>query len=193
MIQENFYSQNWEYLLIISPPEEIKRLIGNIKKAVGIKYNSSQALHSTAYISIVKFVLQKNYERHLLTRLLDFFINKLSFCIQLNNFDVFPKHTLYIDIPSNMELKKLQNELIFFLMSSVLVRGKYLKAGKKFHMTIARSLRPEQFELISKDYRNKTLSAEFPAKEIVLLKRPYDEYNARSCRWNGSHSFIMGI
>jgi hypothetical protein len=77
MLHENFYSRVREYLLIISPPGEIKRLIGNIKKTVGIKYNSYHALHSIAHITIVKFLLIKNYEQHLLDRLMDFFLNRI--------------------------------------------------------------------------------------------------------------------
>jgi 2'-5' RNA ligase len=193
MIQENFYKKIWEYLLIISPPDEIKRLVGNIKKVVGIKYNSYHALHSTAYISVLKFQLMKDYERHLLNRLIDFFVNRLSFAIQLSNFDVFPKHTLYIDIPQNENLKKLQNELIFFLMRSVSVRSTYLSSGNKFHITIASSLKPDQFESVSSDYRCKTIKAEFSVKDIVLLKRPYEGYNTICRRWTGSNRFVMGV
>ena len=188
----SFYEQVWEYLLLISPPEDVKHTIGKIKKEVGIKYGSSHAMHSGAYISLVKFLLLKGCERNLLAKLFAFSINKLSFDIQLNNFDVFPRHTLYVDVQENEGLKKLQNELLRLLISTVSVRDKYLKAGKKHHLTIARSLNPAQFEQIANEYQNRILEMVFSAKNLVLLKRPYDEYNSKSYKWSGSHNFAMG-
>jgi 2'-5' RNA ligase len=188
----NFYEQVWEYLLLISPPEGVKHTIGKIKKEVGIKYGSSHAMHSTAYISLVKFLLLKGYERNLLAKLFAFSINKLSIDIQLNNFNVFPRHTLYINVQENEELKKLQSELLTLLKSAVSVRNKYLKGDKKHHMTIARSLNPAQFEQIANEYQNRSLEMVFSAKNLVLLKRPFDEYYSKNCRWSGSHNFLMG-
>ncbi len=59
-------------------------------------------------------------------------------------------------------------------------------------MTIARDLNPEQYESISGEYKSRQFETSFRAKNIVLLKRQYDEYNSKSCRWNGSHNFVMG-
>jgi 2'-5' RNA ligase len=185
-------SRVWEYLLIISPPEEVKHSIGKIKKEVGVKYGSSHALHSIAHISLVRFLMIKGYERNLLTRLFSFCINTLPFGVTLDDFDVFPRHTLYVNVQENEGIKKLQNGLMVLLISSVSVRGKYVKASKKHHMTIARNLNPSQFDSVSTEYKRRQLNTSFRAKNVVLLKRPYDEYNLRSYRWNGSHNFVMG-
>jgi hypothetical protein len=186
------WEQVWEYLLVISPPDDIKHSIGKIKKEVGVKYGSSHALHSIAYISLVKFLLIKGYEKNLLTRLFSYCINKMPFEVTLNNFDVFPRHTLYVNVQENEGIKKLQNELMVLLMSLVSIRRKYVKASNKHHMTIARNLNPVQFESVSDEYRSRQINTSFRAKNVVLLKRPYDEYNLRSYRWNGSHNFVMG-
>lgn len=183
----------WEYLLIVSPPEEIKHSIGKIKQEVGLKYGSSHALHSSVHISLIKFLLVKRYEGNLLTRLFSFCVNTLPFEVTLNNFDVFPRHTLYINVQGNEGLKKLQSGLMVLLMNLVSVRKRYMKENKKHYMTIARNLNPAQFESVSDEYRSKQINASFRAKNVVVLKRPYDEYSLRSCRWNGSHNFVMGI
>jgi hypothetical protein len=72
MQTNNFYEQVWEYLMVISPPEDVKNSIGKIKKEVGTKYGSRHALHSTAHISLVKFLLIKGCERNLLSHLFSF-------------------------------------------------------------------------------------------------------------------------
>jgi len=188
----NYYKQFYEYLLLIPPPEDFKRSIGKIKKEVGVKYGNTHALHSAANINLIRFLLIKGYERNLLTQIFAFCINRISFEIRLNNFDVFPRHTLYVNVTENERLKKLQSGLIQMLKMSASVNEKNIKTNKKFHMTIARSLNPEQFESVSYEYTKKSYNSSFPAKNVVLLKRPYNEYNSNSCMWSGSHNFVMG-
>ena len=182
----------WEYLLIISPPDDIKHSIGKIKKEVGLKYGSSHALRSIAHISLIKFRLAKGDERNLLTRLFSFCINNLPFEVMLNNFDVFPRHTLYVNVLENGGIKKLQSGLVIMLMNLISAGENHMKENKKHYLTIARNLNPVQFKSVSDEYRSRQINTSFRAKNVVLLKRPYDEYNLRSYKWNGSHNFAMG-
>lgn len=192
MKAHNYYEQLWEYLLLISPPEDTRRSIGKIKKEIGIKYGSTHALHSSAYISLVKFMLVKGYEKNLLEQLFGFCINRFPFEVVLNNFGVFPRHTLYISVQENEGLKKLQNGLTMLLAGLASGIEKYMNANRKHHMTIARSLNPEQFTSISDEYKSREINVSFRARNIVLLKRPYEEYNSNFCRWSGNHNFVMG-
>lgn len=188
----NYYEQFWEYLLLVPPPEDFKRSIGKIKKEVGLKYGNNHALYSDANIKLIKFSLLKGYERNLLAQIFAFCINRITFEIRLNSFDVFPRHTLYINVTENEQLKKLQNGLMQMLVLSASVHKKIIKSSKKFHMTIAGSLNPKQYEAVSYEYKNRALNTTFRAKNILLLKRPYNDYNSNSCRWNGSHNFVIG-
>lgn len=190
MEKSEFYSRLWEYLLIVIPPENINRSIGLIKKEVGIKYGNANAVHSQAHISLVRFLLEKGYERSLLAQLFSFFINKLPVEIILKNFDVFPRHTLFIKVQEDNRLKKLQSGIAGLLEGSV--GGTCVSSAKNYYMTVARNLSPSQFESVSEDYCRKEINALFHANNIVLLKRQYDEYNSKSSRWSGSHSYIMG-
>lgn len=189
--RSDYYSRLWEYLLLISPPEDVKCSIGKIKKEVGIKYGSTHAMYSTAHISLVKFLLVKGYERNLLAQLFSFCINRLSFEVSLKNFDVFPRHTLYINVQENSGLKNLKKGLTFLLFSSASVHEECIKPSKIYYMTIARNLNPAQFESISREYKSRTIDTSFQARNIILLKREYNEYNSKSCRWNGSHNFVL--
>ena len=187
----NIYEQVWEYRLAISPPDEVNRSINIIKKELGVKYGSSRALPSAAYISLVKFLLVKGCERNLLSRLFSFCINKMPVEIMLNNFGVFPRHTLYVSIIENEGLKKLQNELTGLLMVHVSVCEKLIKASRKHYMTIAGNLNPAQFEPIADEYRGRKINTSFRSKRVVMLKRPY-AHNSGKYRWRGSHNFVMG-
>ena len=188
----NFYEQVWEYLLVISPPEEVRHSIGKIKKEVGIKFGSPHAIHSTAFISLVRFLLVKGCERNLLSLLFSFCVNKMPFEIMLNNFDVFPRHTLYINVLENEGLKKLQSGLAALLTRQASVREKYMKANKRHHMTIAGNLNPVQFSSIANEYGRRQINTSFRAKDVVLLKRIYNENNSGGYRRYGSHNFVMG-
>jgi len=192
MKTHNYYEQSWEYLLVISPPEDVKKSIEKIKKEVGIKYGSARALNSTAHINLIRFVLSKGYEKNLLIQLFAYCINRIAFEIRLDGFDVFPRHTLYINVPENDGLKRLQSGLILLLMNSISCREEQIKLNKKHYITIAGSLNLLQFNSISGEYKSKQIKTSFQAKNVVLLKRPYNEYSSKSCRWNGSHNFVMG-
>jgi 2'-5' RNA ligase len=188
----NYYGQFWEYLLLITPPEDAIRHIYKIKKEVGLRYGSRHALNSDARISLLKFLLVKGYEKQLLEELFCFCLNRMPFEIELNNFGVFPRHTLYVNVQENEGLKKLQNGLIMLLTASVPVRNEHLQAIRKHFMTIAGKLNPLQFESVSNEYRKKKISSSFNVRNIVLLKRPCDGNNSVNYRWTGSHSFVMG-
>jgi hypothetical protein len=99
---------------------------------------------------------------------------------------------LYIDVRENDEMRKLQNGFIALLMCSVSVHNRFMRVSRKHHMTIARNLNPIQFRSIACEYENRQINTSFKAKNIVMLKRPYDEYKTVNYRWQGSHNFIMG-
>lgn len=190
MEKTEFYSRLWEYLLIIIPPENINRSIGQIKKQVGIKYGNTFAVHSPAHISLVRFLLKKGYERSLLAQLFSFFINKMPVEILLKNFDVFPRHTLYIKVQCDDNLKRLQSAVNGLLTGPA--GGTCVSPSNNYYMTVARNLSPAQFESVSGDFCRREINAAFRTNNIMLLKRQYDEYNLKNSRWSGSHNFIMG-
>lgn len=191
MSKSDYYSRLWEYLLVISPPDYVKHSIGQIKKEVDIKYGSAYAVHSAAHISLLRFLLVKGFEKSLLSQLFSFLINKIPIEIILKNFDVFPRHTLFIQVKKNEQLNRLQIGLIRLV--SFIGGGPGIKPLKNYYMTIARNLSPAQFESVSEDFRHKELGTSFLAENAVLLKRPYNEFTANNCRWTGSHNFPIGI
>jgi 2'-5' RNA ligase len=191
MQTNNFYERVWEYQLVISPPDEVKRSIGKIKKEVGIKYGSFHTLHSATFISLVKFLLVKGYEKKLLSLLFSFCVNSLPFEIVLNNFGMFPYHTLYANIRESRRLNNLQDTLTALLRRSFSANEKFMRVSRKHHLTIAGNLNPIQFELIADEYRNKQINTLFKAKNVVMYKKPY-ENNSRSFRRYGSHNFVLG-
>jgi 2'-5' RNA ligase len=186
-----FYSQLWEYLLLVNPPAEVQSSISKIKKEVEIKYESPHAVHTPARISLVRFFLMKGHERNLMAQLFSFFVNSVPVEIILKDFDVFPRHTLYVNVREDTDLKKLQRELSTVLTG--MVREQNVKPVKNYYMTIARNLNPEQYESISGEYKRRRFDNSFRARNVILLKRPYDENNSKSCRWSGSHNFVMGF
>ena len=190
MITYNYYSRFWEYLLLVSPPEEIKKSIGKVKKEITVKYGCPAGC--TPNITLASFALAKGYERNMLAHLFAFFINRIAFEIRLNCFGVFPSHTLYAGVQYNESLKRLQNGLLLELTGSLSVREKHIRTAKTHCMTVAGNLNAAQFSSVSDEYRNRKINTSFLAKNIVLLKRPYEEYKLTGSKWQGSHNFVIG-
>jgi 2'-5' RNA ligase len=180
-----------EYSLSIKPPADTEKFIGNIKKQVYVKYNNGNAIFPAARISLIKFIMFKGYERYLLSRLFGFIIESIPFDIQINNFGLFPRHTLYLNIAENEKLRKLQQGLSIFLSNTISIVHSNISKSGKFYLTIAPNLTPDQFKKISSEYKNKNIKTGFYANNVILFKRTYSENNSINCKWVWCNSFMM--
>lgn len=189
MKTNNYYKQPWEYLLMVIPPEHVKKSICTIKKELSIKHGCTAC--SSSNIILAGFLLSKDYERYMLNRLFEYFISSIAFEIELNKYGVFPYHTLYAGVNDGDRLKKLEERLFLTLAGTLPVRENRSRVPKKHCLSLARNLSMEQFGSISGEYRNKKLRTSFRLKNIVLLKRVYSEYNSGG-RWSGYNNFTVG-
>jgi 2'-5' RNA ligase len=168
------------YLLILELDEKIKHEITAIKTNFGKEFKSLHALNSIPHLTLCQFVSTLNLEEKMLNELESVSEKSNSFNLILNNFSGFRPHTIYIQIDNKPDFV----ELVKAIKTNVKIpiKTKYGKAGFSFtpHITIAKKLSKDQYELGLNKYSQNTYHADFIAKKMVLLRKPLD--NSESYR-----------
>lgn len=161
------------YLLILEIDEKIKREITAIKTNFGREFRSLHALNSIPHITLCQFVSILNFEEKMLNELEMVSEKSNSFKLKLNNFSGFQPHTIYIQIDSKPDFVELVKNIKTNV--KIPIKTKYGKAGFSFtpHITIAKELSKDQYELGLNKYSQNTYQADFIAKKMVLLRKPF--------------------
>lgn len=161
-----------EYLLVLSPHEDLRNRIARIKKDFQEKFQASFTLSGRPHITLARFVTWNMGEENLLRRLQHIAMGLPPFKVELRDFGSFPSHTIYINVTTKQPVQQLVKEL-----KTV---QKLMKAHKDFephfiqepHLTIARKLLPWQFEKAWIEYEGLQFTGKFIADGMLFLKRP---------------------
>ena len=165
-----------EYLLVLSPHEELWNKIMKVKEEFADKYQSDHARWSKPQIALVSFVQYEMMEERLINRLKVVGMSYPPFKVELKDFGSFPSHSIYINVTS----KVLVQGLIKEVRSEAQRLMKLNDENKPHfilepHVTIARKLKPWQYEKGWLEYSNKNFTGRFIADAMLLLKRPEGE------------------
>jgi len=165
-----------EYLLVLSPHEELWNKILKVKEEFADKYQSDHARWSKPHITLVNFVQYEMMEERLINRLKVVGMSYPPFKVELKDFGNFPSHTIYINVTSKVPVQGLIKEV-----RSEAQRLMKLNDENKPHfilephLTIARKLKPWQYEKGWLEYSNKNFTGRFIADAMLLLRRPVGE------------------
>ena len=165
-----------EYLLVLSPHEELWNRIMKVKEEFSVQYKSDHAKWGKPHITLVNFVQYAMMEERIISRLQTIAMGYPPFKVELKDFGSFPSHTIYIDVTSKLPIQNLIKEI-----RTDGQRLMKLNDDNKPHfimephLTIARKLLPWQYEKGWLEYSNKNFSGKFIADAMLLLKRPVEE------------------
>jgi 2'-5' RNA ligase len=166
----------YEYLLVLSPHEDLWNRIVKVKEEFARDYLSDHAKWGKPHVTLVNFVQYGMMEERILNRLKLVAMGYPPFKVELKDFGSFPSHTIYIAITSKLPVQNLVKEL--------------RREGQKLmklnedntphfimepHLTIARKLKPWQYEKGWLEYSNRHFTGRFIADSMLLLKRPVGE------------------
>ena len=172
-----------EYLLVLSPHEELWNKIMKVKDEFAEKYQSDHARWGKPYITLVNFVQYEMMEERLINRLKVVGMSYPPFKVELKDFGSFPSHTIYINVTSKVPVQGLVKEV-----RSEAQRLMKLNDENKPHfimephLTIARKLKPWQYEKGWLEYSNKNFTGRFIADAMLLLRRPVGEMKYKTVR-----------
>lgn len=165
----------YEYLLVLSPHEELRAQIQNIKKEFAEKYKAPQAVHTKPNVPLLTFCSYEMTQERIVNRLGTIAMGITPFKIELNGFGSFPSHTIYVNVTTKVPIKELVKELK--PAQGLLTVSKDHKPHfiEESHLTICRKLKPWQYEQSWLEYSHRHFSGRFIADSMVLLKRPAGE------------------
>jgi len=167
-IQLPGYRDN-EYLLVLSPHEELQHKILHVKEAFREKYKT--AMQATKpHITLVKFKGLQMMEERLQQRLQIISMGTSPFKIDMKDYGSFPTHTIYINIVTKNAIQDLVKELRTArrLMKSPDNDPHYIMEP---HISVAMKLLPWQYEQGWLEYSHRHFTGSFIADSMLLLRK----------------------
>ena len=164
-----------EYLLVISPSEDLRIKVMQVKEKFAADFDCETARQSYPNISLLNFMQHQMNEERILYRIKTISETLLSFKVALNGFGSFPAHTIYFNIPANNNIEELGRAFMQL--------QKWLRPDNEHkphftnrpYITLARKLLPGQYEKAWKVYKDAAFSGSFMVEELLLLKKKQGE------------------
>jgi 2'-5' RNA ligase len=166
----------YEYLLVLSPPEDLWSKIKKVKQEFYDVYKAPSAIGGKPHITLVNFLQYEMMEERIVSRLKTIAMGYHPIKIELKDYGSFPSHTIYINVTSKIPIQTLVKEV-----RKESQRLMKLNTDNKPHfilephITIARRLQPWQYEKGWLEYSNRHFTGRFIADGMLLLKKPVGE------------------
>lgn len=164
-----------DYLLVISPNEELRNRINTVRKNFNEKYLPVMPLTGKPHMALVHFVTWSMMEEKVVNRFEHIAMGITPFKIELKDYASFPSHTIYINVATKTPLQNLVKDLkqVQKLMKADADHDPHFIAEP--FIPIARKLVPWQYEKGWLEYSHSHFSAKIIADGMLLLKRPLGE------------------
>jgi 2'-5' RNA ligase len=166
----------FEYMLVVYPHAELGNRVMQVKKEFQEAYSVESGMGGKPNMGLVNFLQYEMMEERIINRLRTVAMGYPPFKVELKDFGSFPSHTIYIAITSKVPVQGLVKQI-----RSEAQRLMKLNDDNKPHfimephLTIARKLKPWQYEKGWLEYSQKHFTGRFIADSMVLLKRPVGE------------------
>lgn len=166
----------YEYLLVISPHEELWNKIMKVKQEFAEEYKSDHSRWGKPHIALLNFVQYNMMEERIINKLKIIAMGYHPFKVELKDFDSYPTHNIHINVISKVPIQNLVKEI----RSQAQKLMKFDDENKPYfilepHLTIGRKLLPWQYEKAWLEYKHKHFTGRFIADSMLLLKRPVGE------------------
>src|SRR5215216_6026483 len=176
----------WEYMLLANPDEPVQRKVLFEKKYFEDKYETEIATKTLPHINIANFLAKEILEDRIGRLLQNICNQQYSFTVALNNFSGFPNHAIFIRIQNPQPFKRLANGLQALDDLLQVNDCPPLQLSPKPHMTIARQLDEETYNIAIKEYAAREFHENFMVDKLVLLKR-----DSRYKKWQHVNYFYL--
>ncbi len=167
----------YEYLLVLSPHEELRNKIMQVKKEFNESYKATTALYSKPHLTLVNYVQYQLMEERIINHLKTIAMGYHPIKIELKDYGSFPAHTIYINVTSKVPIQNLIKTIRSQTQRLLKLNDDHKPHFiMEPHLTIARKLLPWQYENGWLEYSHKHFTGRFIADAMLLLKRPVNEF-----------------
>jgi 2'-5' RNA ligase len=164
------YRQN-EYLLILNPHEELRKKIIAVKDEFATKFDAPNARWGKPQLTLINFVQLEMMEERIINRLKTVAMGYHPIKVELTNFGSFPFDTIYINFTTKEPIKSLLKEITLWQRLLKLNDDNKSHFLDEPHFTVARQLKPWQYDSARLEYSQKNFTGRFIAGSMLLLKR----------------------
>jgi len=166
-----------EYLVVLTPHEELRQKIMHLKKEFSEKYEAKVSMGLKPHLAILRFSQLEMMEERIINRLHSIAMGFPPFKIELNGYGSFPSHTIYVQVATKIPVQLLQKQLKGFQRLLKPDNDHKPHFMEEPHIAIARKLLPWQYEKGWLEYQHRHFSGKFIADGMLLLKRKEGEKN----------------
>jgi len=168
-----------EYKIILVPHEELSQKIISLKTAFHEKFGMKDIKPSAPQLILANFKQVKAAEQRIVNRLHMISMAAHPFKIELKDFGSYPSHTIYLHANSigvTELIKKIRHDAGRLMKLDADNTAHFMSNG---HLTIARKLKPWQYEKAWLEYSHTHFSGKFIADHMILVRRAAGEFKYR--------------
>jgi 2'-5' RNA ligase len=160
-----------EYMLVLSPHEELRRKIGSVKKEFAVSYDSPQSVWGKPHLLLARFTQYEMMEERVLNRLKTIAMGFHPIKVELKDFGSYPSHSIFIQVLSREPVRDLIREIktAQLLLKPDAEHKPYFTDDP--HILITSKLVPWQYEKGWLEYSHRHFTGRFIADDMLLLKR----------------------
>jgi len=166
----------YDYLLVLGLSDELSARILKIKEQFSEEYKADVSGRSRPQISLANFTQYELMEERIINRLNLIAMGYPAFKIELKDFGSFPSHTIYLNVATKLAVqglvKKIRSESQRLLKLNDEHKPHFILEP---YVTVARKLKPWQYEKGWLEYSQKHFTGRCIADSMSLLKRPEGE------------------
>jgi len=166
-----------EYKIIITPNDDLTERIMNIQKDFIEKY---KVIHQSVYrpqLILVKFKQLHLYEERIINSLKIVGMGFHPINIELKDFGSFPTHSIFINVTTKNDItelvRKIKEQSQHLMKLDAENKPHFINES---HVTIARKLKPWQYEQGWLEYSHHHFTGKFIADKMMLLRKKPGEY-----------------
>ncbi len=160
-----------EYMLVLSPHEELRKKIAQVKNEFAEQFKCPQAAWGKPHMMLARFTQYEMIEERIRSRLKTVAMGFHPVKVELKDFGSYPTHAVFITVTSREPIKALIREIRESqkLMKPDNDHKPYFTDEP--HIIIAQKLAPWQYEAGWLEYSNRHFTGRFIADSMMLLKR----------------------
>src|SRR5918995_1149827 len=100
-----------EYLIVLTPHEELWQKILKVKREFAENYKAPTAIWGKPHLALVRFLQIEMMEERIVNRLKSISMGYHPFKVELKDFGSFPSHTIYINVVTKLPIQNLVKEI----------------------------------------------------------------------------------
>lgn len=156
----------FEYLLIISPSQEIKRFVWHLKRIFADRYKCTTAARSVPHITMGNWKRSDHDEARIIARIYGFAETISPFIAHFDSLGCFKTETIFVNVLNKEPFAEIRKRLI----DSTLLNNDVTFPSVP-HLTVAKSMEAAQFESAWNEWKDEKFKASCEVNGMILLRK----------------------